>query len=255
MNPPTLARASGLDETLAPTCLLSYGKRMPTHGAAENAWRIRVDDEYGQPRGAGVLLDDRQVLTSTHVVEHAGASPGGPKNRVRSSVVCKPEWSIIAKVVPGSWLLPTETILGYLPQQVERYVVSVDRAADPHAVMPELLGPLARRTRSCGIRLVLGFDGRAPAGLPHEVSLGPEPVIGDFVEVATSAQARASVNKLAAAEDAAAGLDADEGFQFFGSPLLPRCRARQLRIRLAGRRRGRACVGQALRGRAQPACR
>jgi hypothetical protein len=478
-----LARAGGLDEIVTPACLLSYGKRMPTHCGAENAWRIRVDDEDGKPRGAGVLLDDRHVLTSAHVVEHAGASPGGPKERVGiSSVVCKPEWSITAKVAPGSWvhregtrrgdvallrldeptpcragtklwrapisggkvraygfpaaepmgmpveaelagsggregefavldrvraggpwiekgysgagvvaldgefkgrvigivvaeyvnaearaawMLPTETILGYLPQ-VKRYVagepttilpppeqvpadplrlvltqelarllsggwsgtavltggatgtgsswlvrllrtadpfaraaasdaeftgapratvlaigdidaaydargrsvdevrcyladrfgfrgagsdlvhrllrhkppvclviVSADRAADPDALRRELLVPLARRARSRGIRLVLGFDGRAPAGLPHEVSLGPEPVIGDFVEAATSAQAQAAVNKLAAAEDAAAGLHAGEGFRFFGSPLLPRCRAPQLRVRLA----------------------
>lgn len=66
---------------------------MEKHLHAEHAWRVRVD---GRRRGAGVLLDDRHVLTCAHVV--------GDENEPVSvrSAVCRPEWSITARVVPGS---------------------------------------------------------------------------------------------------------------------------------------------------------
>lgn len=67
---------------------------MEKHLHAEHAWRVRVD---GRRRGAGVLLDDRHVLTCAHVV-------GDENERVSvRSAVCRPEWSITARVVPGSW--------------------------------------------------------------------------------------------------------------------------------------------------------
>lgn len=67
---------------------------MGKHLHAEHAWRVRVD---GRRRGAGVLLDERHVLTCAHVV-------GGEDNVVSvRSAVCRPEWSTTARVVPGSW--------------------------------------------------------------------------------------------------------------------------------------------------------
>jgi hypothetical protein len=72
-----------------------YGGGMGTHHHAEHPWRVRVS---GGRRGAGVLLDERHVLTCAHVV-------GGENERVTvSSAVCLPEWRIGARVVPGSWV-------------------------------------------------------------------------------------------------------------------------------------------------------
>jgi hypothetical protein len=72
-----------------------YGGDMGTHHHAEHPWRVRVS---GDTRGAGVLLDERHVLTCAHVV-------GGEDERVSvASSVCLPEWSIAARVVPGSWV-------------------------------------------------------------------------------------------------------------------------------------------------------
>jgi hypothetical protein len=68
---------------------------MGTHHHAEHPWRVKVG---GGRRGAGVLLDERHVLTCAHVV-------GGESERVTvSSAVCLPEWRIGARVVPGSWV-------------------------------------------------------------------------------------------------------------------------------------------------------
>ncbi len=66
---------------------------MEKHLHAEQAWRVRVD---GRRRGAGVLLDERHVLTCAHVV--------GDEDEPVSvrSAVCRPEWSTTARVVPGS---------------------------------------------------------------------------------------------------------------------------------------------------------
>jgi Trypsin-like peptidase domain len=68
---------------------------MEKHLHAEHAWRVRVD---GRRRGAGVLLDERHVLTCAHVV-------GDENERVSvRSAACRPEWSITARVAPGSWV-------------------------------------------------------------------------------------------------------------------------------------------------------
>lgn len=456
----------------------------------ENPWRVRVDDAGGTPRGAGVLLDGRNVLTCAHVVRNAGAAPGGAASHVRvTSVACHPEWSVTARVDPDSWvyrngtrrgdvalltldepapcdagtklwlapisggrvrvygfpqiepygiaadaelagsgsregewavlnrvhsagqwieegfsgagvlaldgefagrvigivvadyvagdaraawMLPTETIHNYLRDhlptgryiagepatvlppggtppdpglddplrlaltqeltrlltggwtgavvltggatgtgtswlvrlvrtadpaaragvsdvelsgaprdtvlglgavdaaydargrslaEVRRYLADrfgfpedapdllhrllrrkppaclviggVDRAADPEALVGRLLGPLASRARTRGIRLVLGFDGQPPAGLAYEVSLGPEPIGGRSLRPAAREDAERGVARLAAAEEAASALHTEWGLMFFGPPPLPPCRAPQLRVRLA----------------------
>ncbi|MFD0002002.1 serine protease [Streptomyces sp. NPDC127178] len=465
---------------------------MALHHHSDGPWRVRVDDEDGTPCGAGVLLDDRHVLTCAHVVRDAGAGPGGTTAHVRiSSVACRPEWSRIAHVAPGTWvhrndtqrgdvalleldepagcgtrttlwkapisggsvrvygfphadpigmgtdarlagsggrqgewgllkrvregdpwiepgysgagvmalggefdgrvigivvadyvdgdakaawMLPTETVLSYLPrigelgffdgdpadelgrsrgeltddvlgdplrlaltQELTRLLDSgwsgtvtvgtggttavgdswlvrlvrtadpaaratvsddeltgapgdtvlglgvidaaydargrsvadvcgyltrrfglpggdaravarqllrrrppaclvvggVDRAQDPDALVRDLLGQLAGRARSRGIRLVLGFEGTPPDGLAHDVSLDPEPMRGPAVGAVTAANAQGVVGLLAAEEDAAAALEQEWGVRFFAPPRLPPRAAPRLRVRLA----------------------
>ncbi|AZQ37165.1 serine protease [Streptomyces cyaneochromogenes] len=472
--------------------LLPYRGHMALHHHKDRPWRVRVDDEDGTPCGAGVLLDDRHVLTCAHVVRYAGAAPGGTTRHVRiSSVACRPEWTRPARVAPGTWvhedgtqrgdvalleldepagcgtrttlwkapisggtvrvygfphadplgmgadaqlagsggregewglmkrvrlgdpwiergysgagvlarggefdgrvigivvadfvdgdakaawMLPTETVLTYLPQIGElgfvegdaadelgrsrgalaedvlddplrlaltqeltrqldsgrpgtvvvgtggttavgdswlvrlvrtadpaaRATVSdaeltgapgdtvlglgaidaaydargksvadvcgylarrfglpngdadavawhllrrrppaclvvggVDRAEDPQALVRELLGTLAERARSRGLRLVLGFEGAPPQDLAHDVSLDPEPIRGSVVGGVTTAQAQRVVGRLAGEEDAAAALDQEWGVRFFDPPRLPPRDAPRLRVRLA----------------------
>ncbi|WP_327313193.1 trypsin-like serine peptidase [Streptomyces sp. NBC_01235] len=463
---------------------------MALHHHSENPWRVRVDDEGGTPCGAGVLLDDRHVLTCAHVVRYAGAQPEGTAARVRiRSVACGPEWTRAARVVPGSWvhehgtrrgdvallaleepvdcgtrttlwkvpisggrvrvygfpqaepygigtdaelagsgwrqservllrqirtgdpwiqpgysgagvvaldgefegrvigivvadyadgdaraawMLPTETLLTHLPSireftgghradelgpsggelpqdvlgdplrlaltqeltrlldggwsgtvvvgtdasvgagsswlvrlvrtadpaaraavsdaeltgapgdtvlglgsidaaydacgksvaEVRGYLLGrfglraendreavrqlvrrrppaclvvgrVDRAADPAALVRDLLGPLAVRARSRGLRLVLGFEDRPPADLAHDVSLDPAPIVGSAFRRVTSAQVQTVVGQLAAEEEAAARLRTRWGEKFFATPRLPHSAAPRLRVRLA----------------------
>ncbi|MET7652955.1 trypsin-like peptidase domain-containing protein [Streptomyces sp. NPDC005486] len=463
---------------------------MALHHHSDRPWRVRVDDEEGTPCGAGVLLDDRHVLTCAHVVRYAGAAPGGTTSRVRiSSVACRPEWTRTAHVAAGTWvhdhgtqrgdvalleldepadcgtrttlwkapisggmvqvygfphdepfgmgadaelagsghrqgewgllkrmregdpwiergysgagamavggqfdgrvigivvadyvngdakaawMLPTETILTYLPrieeftggdrndelgpsygelpgdvlgdplrlaltQELTRLLDSdwsgtvvvgtggttavgdswlvrlvrtadpaaratvtdaeltgapgdtvlrlgtidaaydargrsvadvggyltgrfglpggdarevrrqllrrmppaclvvggVDRARDPEALVRELLGELAARARSRGIRLVLGFEGVPPADLSHDVCLDPEPLRGDATWSVTAAEVHSVVGQLAAEEDTASSLDQEWGIRLFAAPRLPPRAAPRLRVRLA----------------------
>ncbi|MFI5551135.1 trypsin-like peptidase domain-containing protein [Streptomyces sp. NPDC051738] len=465
---------------------------MALHHHSDSSWRVRVDDEDGTPCGAGVLLDDRHVLTCAHVVRYAGAAPEGTTSHVRiSSVACRPEWSRPARVAPGTWvhangtqrgdvalleldepagcgarttlwkapisgdtvrvygfphadpvgmgadaqlagsggrqgewgllkrvrvgdpwiqrgysgagamalggafdgrvigivvadfvdgdakaawMLPTETVLHYLPRIAElgffdgdpatelggsggklpdhllgdplrlaltqeltrlldsgrpgtvvvgtggttavgdswlvrlvrtadpaaRAVVSdaeltgapgdtvlglgsidaaydargrsvaevcgylarrfglpggdartvarqllrrrppaclvvggVDRAQDPQALVEDLLGQLAARARSRGLRLVLGFEGVPPEGLARDVSLDPEPIRGAVVGRVSADRAQEVVGLLAAEEDAAAALEQEWGVRFFAAPRLPPRTAPRLRVRLA----------------------
>ncbi|MFD5552529.1 trypsin-like peptidase domain-containing protein [Streptomyces sp. NPDC127068] len=86
---------------------------MTRHHHRDRPWRVRVDDEQGVPWGAGVLLDGRAVLTAAHVVQDAGAHPGGPATCVRvRSTVCSPEWTRTARVAPGTWVYRNGTRRG-----------------------------------------------------------------------------------------------------------------------------------------------
>ncbi|MEU2222154.1 serine protease [Streptomyces sp. NPDC018347] len=86
---------------------------MALHHHSDRPWRVRVDDGEGTPRGAGVLLDDRHVLTCAHVVRYAGGAPGDAGSPVRiSSVACRPEWVRTARVVPGTWVHDRDTQRG-----------------------------------------------------------------------------------------------------------------------------------------------
>lgn len=112
-------------------------------------------------------------------------------------------------------------------------VAAVDRAADPDELIRELLGPLAHRAWSRGIRLVLGFDGAPPEGLHHEVSLGPELATGQLHGSAGRAEAEQAITELVQAEAEAGALQAKWGLRYVGTPELPRLVAPRLRVRLA----------------------
>lgn len=60
----------------------------------ERQWRVRVE---GRDRGAGVLLDERHVLTCAHVI---GEEPGPAT--IRSAV--GDDWTRTARVAPDSWV-------------------------------------------------------------------------------------------------------------------------------------------------------
>ena len=52
---------------------------MPAHAVVE-PWRVRIRDQHGEVRGAGLLLATGQILTCAHVVhaESTGACPAEP---------------------------------------------------------------------------------------------------------------------------------------------------------------------------------
>lgn len=110
-----------------------------------------------------------------------------------------------------------------------------DRAEDPGALLREVIRPLANSARSRGIRLVLGFDGRSPENLPHEVSLDPGPVAGGghAPRGVTAVGVEARVAELAAAEAGAATLNRENEREFRKLPALPPARAPRLWVRLA----------------------
>lgn len=112
-------------------------------------------------------------------------------------------------------------------------VGGVDRAQDPQALVEDLLGQLAARARSRGLRLVLGFEGVPPEGLARDVSLDPEPIRGAVVGSVGADRAQEVVGLLAAEEDAAAALEQEWGVRFFAAPRLPPRTAPRLRVRLA----------------------
>lgn len=109
----------------------------------------------------------------------------------------------------------------------------VDSAADTRELIRDLLAPLAEEARRRGVRLVLGFTGQPPEGLPHEISLGPEPLTGPARGPADPAVIRRHLANLAAAEDRLAPLHAHVKSRVAGVPGLPPCRAPRLRVRYA----------------------
>jgi hypothetical protein len=68
---------------------------MARHSHQDHPWCVRVN---GHSLGAGVLLDEWNVLTCAHVA-------GNENQQVEiQSTVCRPEWRTTARVCPGSWV-------------------------------------------------------------------------------------------------------------------------------------------------------
>jgi hypothetical protein len=118
-------------------------------------------------------------------------------------------------------------------------IAGIDRALSPGDLVRDLVRPLAIRARLCGLRLVLGFDGSPPPNLPYEVLLSPEPIPPVEAGKAGRPSAREAeerISTLAAAEEEAAGLSAQDTRRLSSPPRLPPALAPSLRVRLAAAR-------------------
>ncbi|MFE3588320.1 serine protease [Streptomyces niveus] len=112
-------------------------------------------------------------------------------------------------------------------------VGSIDRAEDPEELVRRLLGPLAARARTRGLRLALGFENQPPSGMSYEVSLDAEQLTATVPGSVTAEAVEAALRQLTAEEDAAARLQAESGLRFFAAPRLPIAAAPRLRVRTA----------------------
>lgn len=126
---------------------------MGTHSRTEHPWRVRVD---GLRRGAGVLLDERHVLTCAHVV-------GSADNQVTvRSAVCNPEWRITARVATGSWVRRDgDTFRG------DVVLLALDEPAPCEECATLWLAPI-----SGGMVRAHGFPRAGPYGIPADAELG-----------------------------------------------------------------------------------
>jgi hypothetical protein len=125
---------------------------MRTHLHTEHPWRVGV---AGLRCGAGVLLDERHVLTCAHVV-------GDADRRVTvSSAVCSPEWRAVARVAPGSWVHRDDTLRG----DVALLVLDEPAPCDARATL--WLAPI-----SGGMVRAHGFPRAEPYGIPADAELG-----------------------------------------------------------------------------------
>jgi len=126
---------------------------MGTHLHVEHPWRVRV---AGLSRGAGVLLDERHVLTCAHVVGDVG------QHVTVRSAVCSPEWRATARVAPGSWVhRDDDTLRG----DVALLVLDEPAPCDARAAL--WLAPI-----SGGMVRAHGFPPTEPYGIPADAELG-----------------------------------------------------------------------------------
>ena len=122
---------------------------------------MRVDNERGKSRGAGVLLSDRHVVTCAHILGPAEAVTGEEPGVVRiSSTVCRPEWSSTARVVPGSWVYRGS-------QRGDVVLLELDEPTPCGAAATLWRAPL-----SAGRVHAYGFPRAAPYGIGAVAELG-----------------------------------------------------------------------------------
>lgn len=155
-------------------------------------------------------------------------------------------------VAPGD-REPARTVLRHR-SAVSLLVNNIDAARDQDALLRDHLVPLAEGAQRRRARLVLGFEGGPPPTLPHEVSLGMEPVQGSGLGPADRQGAERAVERLAAVEDGLAGQYDAVSYRIVGTPVIPPRLAPRLRIRLAATASGEAAREvSAIRDRADAA--
>ncbi|MET8232155.1 trypsin-like peptidase domain-containing protein [Micromonospora sp. NPDC005298] len=78
------------------------------HG--DEPWPVRIRGPQGEVLGAGMLIDDRRILTCAHVVADASHDPHAvPRGPIGVDLVGQPgSPSVSARVVPDCWVLPTD---------------------------------------------------------------------------------------------------------------------------------------------------
>jgi hypothetical protein len=128
---------------------------------AEHPWRVHVD---GCEHGAGVLLDERHVLTCAHVIgEESGTA------EIRNAVGA--DWRSMAWVVPGSWVERSASTR--LRDDVA--LLELDRPAPAGTHTRLWRVPLSR-----GRVRVFGYPETATGGIPVDADLGGD---GDHGEL------------------------------------------------------------------------
>lgn len=126
---------------------------MATLGPGDHPWRVRV---HGLESGAGVLLDERHVLTCAHVM---GQETGTA--RVEAAAGFQ-DWTSGALVMPGTWgRWDGDTLRGDVT------LLELDRPAPSGAAARLWCAPLSR-----GKVRVSGYPRSAPGGMPVDAELG-----------------------------------------------------------------------------------
>ncbi|MDQ0994706.1 hypothetical protein QFZ74_005934 [Streptomyces sp. V3I7] len=212
-----------------------------TRTSAGASWLVRLV-RTADPTARATASND--AGTDAHAHAHAHAT-------VREDTALAPGTIDAAYDAAGKSLADVRTYLterfglaadGDLAMQLARrrpppciVVGGVDRAVDSAVLVQDLLGPLARRARSRGLRLVLGFAGRPPEQLPYDVFLDPEPLPLPTAGpgIASAEQALQALDALCAAEDEALRQHLEWGVKFFAAPRLPAPAAPRVRVRLA----------------------
>jgi Trypsin-like peptidase domain len=120
----------------------------------------------------------------------------------------------------------------------------VDGAKDAAELLAGLVAPLAAQARRRGLRVVLGFAAAPPAGLRHEISLGPEPVTGTVLGPATADEVGHLITELAYAEQELMTRDAGVSARVAGAPVLQPAIAPRLRVMYAIATSGHAPGGR-----------
>jgi hypothetical protein len=147
----------------------------------DDSWQVVVCDDNGSIVGAGVLLEERLVLTCAHVVLAAGAGVSRSSGLLRvNSVLCQPRWSMRARVLPDGWVSEHDTQRGDLA------LIELEEPVSCHR------GATLRRAPVRGVEVrVRGFPDGDKIGTSAEGRLAGATKDGEWVEIHPDANNRA----------------------------------------------------------------
>lgn len=244
------ARAAGTDAVLEGPLQLAMTREL-TRLLSGGTWAGTAVVGTGSATGAGSSWLVRLARTSDLAVPVAGAE--GTGTRAPSDIALGfgavdgafdargRSASEVHRYLARRFGLPepdgtaAELVTGLLHRRPPACLIvdGIDRAERPEELVTELFVPLARRARSRGMRLVLGFDGKPPDDLAYDVWLDPTPLPGSPAPTkVTGSAAAAIVGRLARAEKRAAELQRSTASRFLAPPRLPPAQAPRLGIRL-----------------------